>query len=623
MFEFDEYEKRFHTGAADPVSVAYQPVTDIEEMSFLHWGEHCIECAAPDCYATCDLYQSRPDGNCRRFAYGIYKNKRFRSLRGYGAEISFKTWGRLKANGNTRMEPIRRLLWKERLIGFGVPILNAVGSALYASTGNRRWKNLAPDLDRTARRSHRRAESGRRPDLFLIEVFNPQPRPVTLQLTMRIGEGFYDHHPDPASLPPPLTVSVRLVPGYSCHRVERRLFEAITDSGIPFKLTLVPEGDEPVKLVFLTLDFVTTRRGVSPDRSSEGIKCVVFDLDNTLWEGVLLEDETLRANERLVRLIQELDRRGLLLSIASKNDHDHAWQKVEELGLSEYFLHPQINWRPKSENIERISAALNIGLNTFAFIDDNPFELEEVSRRFPEVTCIHVDGVDGLLDRPRFEGSTSVEAKNRRRYYQEAIAREADQTEYRHDYNGFLASCKTRLEVSPYQNSDFDRVMELAQRTNQLNFSGTKYTRPEIARLLADDDFEKYVLRCSDKYGSYGTVGLGLVRRREREIRVEEFMLSCRVQGRLIEQAFFHYLLEHSNDNDFRRLRVNFNPTPRNKPAAEVLRQLKFRTDADDGLSLDVSAHALSYDHIEIVSERNIPDAIGPDAIERKDQVRR
>ena len=226
MFEFDEYEKRFHAGAADPAPAVYQPVTDIEEMSFLHWGEHCIECAAPDCYATCDLYQSRPDGNCRRFAYGIYKNKRFRSLRGYGAEISFKTWGRLKANGNTRMEPIRRLLWKEQLIGFGVPILNALGSALYASTGNRRWKNLAPDLDRIARRSHRRAESGRRPDLFLIEVFNPQPHPVTIQLTMRIGEGFYDEHPNPASLPPPFTASVTLEPGYSSHRFDRRKFEA-------------------------------------------------------------------------------------------------------------------------------------------------------------------------------------------------------------------------------------------------------------------------------------------------------------------------------------------------------------------------------------------------------------
>ncbi len=621
MFEFDEYEKGLHAGPVEPNRATYQPATDIEEMSFLHWGEHCIECAAPDCYATCDLYQRRPDGNCRRFAYGIYKNKRFHSLRGYGAEISFKTWGRLKANGNTRMEPISRVLWKERLIGLGVPLVNAIGSVIYGFTRNRRWNNLAPDFDRFARRLHRRADSGRRPDLFLIEVFNPQPHPVVIQLTIRIGEDFCDEHPNQESLPPPFTVSVTLEPGYSSHRLERRNFEAITDSGIPFKLTLVPQGDDAVRLVFLTLDFVTMHRGASRKRPSEGVKCVVFDLDNTLWEGVLLENETLRANDNLVHLIRELDRRGILLSLASKNDHEHAWQKVEELGLSEYFLHPQINWRPKSENIMRISDALDIGLNTFAFIDDNPFELEEVSRCLPEVACFHVGDIDGLLDRPRFEGSDSVESKNRRQYYREAIARETNQEGYNNDYNGFLASCETKLEIEPYRETDFDRVVELAQRTNQLNFSGTKYKRPEIASLLADQDLEKYVLRCSDKYGSYGTVGLGLVRRQGQEIRVEEFMLSCRVQGRLIEQAFFHYLSERSNTDQLRRLSVNFLRTPRNKPAAEVLHQLNFRAAADgNGLSLDVLAHPLSCDHIEIVSTQV---GITPAAAGQEDQVRR
>jgi FkbH-like protein len=614
MFEFDQYEKRLHPGPADPDRVTYTPVTDIVEMSFLRWGEHCIECAAPECYATCDLYRSRPDGNCRRFAYGIYKNKRFRSLRGYGAEVSFKTWGRLKANGNTRMEPIGRLLWKERLIGLGVPFLNALGSVLRGTTRNRRWNNLAPDFDNLARRWHRRNDRRRRPDLFLIEVFNPHSHPVTLQLTMRIGEDFYDDHPNPASLPPPFAASIVVEPGYSCHRFERRLFEAVTDCGIPFKLTLVPEGDDAVRLVFLTLDFVKTRGGVGPDRHSEGIKCVVLDLDNTLWDGVLLEDEPLRANENLFRLVRELDGRGILLSIASKNDHDHAWQKVEELGLAEYFLHPQINWRPKSENIERISNALDIGLNTFAFIDDNPFELDEVSRRLPEVTCFHVDDIDGLLDNPRFEGSSSVEAKNRRRYYREALARATDQMKYKNDYERFLASCEIKLEIGPYQNADFDRVVELAQRTNQLNFSGTKYTRTEVARLLADDDLEKLVLRCSDNYGSYGTVGLGLIRRRGREIRVEEFMLSCRVQGRLIEQAFFRHLFECSNTNECIRLSVNFHPTHRNRPAAQVLDRLNFRADpAGDGLVVDVSRLSLSRDPIEIISERRIADATGRD----------
>jgi predicted enzyme involved in methoxymalonyl-ACP biosynthesis len=127
------------------------------------------------------------------------------------------------------------------------------------------------------------------------------------------------------------------------------------------------------------------------------------------------------------------------------------------------------------------------------------------------------------------------------------------------------------------------------------------------------------VLRCTDKYGSYGTVGLGLVRRRGREIRVEEFMLSCRVQGRLIEQAFFRHLLEGSNTKERLKLWVNFHPTHRNRPAAQVLDRLNFRADAPgDGLVLDVSRHSLSRAPIEIVSEQRIADPTG-----LNDQVRR
>ncbi len=165
----------------------------------LFWSEHCIECAAPECYATCDLYEPRSDDRCRRFAYGIYRNKAFPSLRGAGAEVTFKTWGRLKANGNTRMEPLRTLLWKERLMAAGLRATDALGGFLFNVTGDPRWKTLGPDLDNRFRRLHRRDASGRRPDAFVMEVYNPSPRPVTVQLQMRIGEDFHDPDLDAAA----------------------------------------------------------------------------------------------------------------------------------------------------------------------------------------------------------------------------------------------------------------------------------------------------------------------------------------------------------------------------------------------------------------------------------------
>lgn len=105
-------------------------------------------------------------------------------------------------------------------------------------------------------------------------------------------------------------------------------------------------------------------------KEKQSIKCVVWDLDNTLWDGILLEDSSVTLREDALSALQTLDERGILLSIASRNDHDAAMAKLTELGIQEYFLYPEINWNAKSSSIENIARNLNIGLDTFAFVDD-------------------------------------------------------------------------------------------------------------------------------------------------------------------------------------------------------------------------------------------------------------
>ena len=117
---------------------------------------------------------------------------------------------------------------------------------------------------------------------------------------------------------------------------------------------------------------------------------------------------------KLVIVVPLIVTNGVLLSIASKNDHDAAWSRLEELGIAEYFLHPQISWMPKSGGVKTIAQRLNIGIDTFAFVDDNPFELEEVKSVLPMVETVHVDDLTDIVNRPRYKGSSSVEAKNRR-----------------------------------------------------------------------------------------------------------------------------------------------------------------------------------------------------------------
>ena len=316
---------------------------------------------------------------------------------------------------------------------------------------------------------------------------------------------------------------------------------------MPFDISLTPEGDSYARLVLLTADFVHFRSRPTDVGGRPDVKCVVFDLDHTLWEGILLENPDVQVRPGVKELLETLDGRGILLSVVSKNTHEHAWSRLEELGLAEYFLHPAINWMPKSQNLKVVADRLNINLDTFAFVDDNPFELEQVASVLPMVECVPVEEMATLPDRPRYRGSSSVEARLRRQFYRDAMAREQVQQDFGEDYRGFLASCGIQLEIDPFQDEDLGRVVELVQRTNQLNFSGRKYERDRIESLIADEEIDKYVIRCSDRFGSYGTVGFSLVKREREAVRIDDFMLSCRVQGKFIEQAFFHHLMRERN----------------------------------------------------------------------------
>ncbi len=619
MFEFDQYQRRFRDRPPLRRPAPYCPVIDVEKISFMVWGEHCIECADPGCYATCDLYQPRPDGRCRRFAYGIYRNKRFSSLRGYGAEIAFKIWGKLEADGNTYLEDVRCVLRRERRLERYRPALRLLAAAAFRVTGNPKWKTLEGDPRKLARRLHLRklpscgVGSSAGPDSFLLEIYNPSCDPVDLQLMMRVVAS--PENP-PEQLPPPFLKSLHLPPGYTCHRVDRREFQAVVECRRRFKVTLMPQGDVAPTLIFLTADFVTHSRSADPvvvdghvrasgeKAADPPIKCVVFDLDHTIWDGTLIEDGIVSPREETVRLIRELDKRGILMSIASKNDFARAWQRLKTLNLADYFVWPEINWSPKSENIRKIAARLNIGLDTFAFIDDSPFELAEVEQALPTVACFNANRIGGLVDQPRLHGGTSMEAATRRQYYNDAAQREQTRAAWGSDYIGFLRSCEMQLSVRAYQPGDFERVAELVQRTNQLNFSGRHYRRTDLIARLEDARLTKYVLACRDRYGSYGTVGFALVARQGPELRIEDLMVSCRVQGRFIEEAFFAYLVQCQPNDSLTRVWVRFGDTERNGPAREVLERMHFKDDsASGGLLLDIGGRALRCEIVDVLDD--------------------
>src|SRR5208283_2055784 len=191
MFELDKYEPRLHQGNMLSPEETYEPTCarDLRAISLLVWAEHCIECAAPACFKTCDLYQPRPDKRCRRFLFGIHKNVHFRSLRGYGAEVVFKKWGKLEARGNTYLLPVENALQIERAAILSSPLANLFGSATASLVADERWNWLTHSLEeRLTRWLHHRRKRSFGPDAFLLEVYNPSANAVKLQLVMTVAK---------------------------------------------------------------------------------------------------------------------------------------------------------------------------------------------------------------------------------------------------------------------------------------------------------------------------------------------------------------------------------------------------------------------------------------------------
>ncbi|MER0241527.1 HAD-IIIC family phosphatase [Streptomyces sp. HSW2009] len=303
-----------------------------------------------------------------------------------------------------------------------------------------------------------------------------------------------------------------------------------------------------------------------PGKPRQGrIKCVVWDLDNTLWDGVLLEESRVTVRPAVVEEIRRLDALGVLHSIASRNDHDAAMQRLEEAGLAEYFLYPQINWNPKSGSIEHIAKSINIGLDAIAFVDDQPFERAEVSHQLPDVLTVDAADVPTALHTPEFQPKfITDESKLRRDMYRSAAVRDEAEQEYAGTSEEFLATLGMEFTIAPAQEEDLQRAEELTVRTNQLNSTGRTYSYEELDKLRQDPDHLLLVAGLTDQYGSYGKIGLALVERAGPVWQLRMMLMSCRVMARGVGTVLLNHIMRRAADAGA-QLRADFVETGRNR----------------------------------------------------------
>ncbi len=301
-------------------------------------------------------------------------------------------------------------------------------------------------------------------------------------------------------------------------------------------------------------------------QNKHSVKCLVWDLDRTLWQGVLSEDGPTPLREGVLETLSELDRRGILLSIASKNEPGPALETLAALGVRDYFLCPQISWGDKADGIRRIAEMLNLKLEAFALIDDSAFERDAVQFALPEVSVYPETAVKQLTGFPEFTPRFVTEdSRMRRKMYQDDLLRR----QMRESFNGgsneaFLETLGIQISVKPVCEADLQRVEELTVRTHQLNSTGYEYPYEELLRLSRSPDYIFLVCGMKDRYGDSGKVGLLLLALNGGIMTIKLLIVSCRVMSYGVGGALVAYAVQLAGRLG-KRLQAEFLQTKHNR----------------------------------------------------------
>jgi len=305
--------------------------------------------------------------------------------------------------------------------------------------------------------------------------------------------------------------------------------------------------------------------GSDRDQRPATVKCLVWDLDNTLWQGTLLEDGEVLLADEMRKVVIELDARGILQSVASRNDHEHAWARLGALGLAEYFVLPEIGWGAKSEAVRRIADRLNFAQSAIAFVDDQPAERAEVLFHLPQVRVYPAEQALSLPELPEFTPATStVDSRRRRMMYQAGFRREAERAGAKGPDEEFLRSLGLLLRIAPATAEELSRVEELTLRTSQMNATGVHYSDARLRGLLSDPDHEVLVVTLTDRFGPHGAVGVLLLERRPLCWHLKLLATSCRVVSYGVGAALLSWLADQAARAGV-HLAADFRATERNR----------------------------------------------------------
>ena len=326
-------------------------------------------------------------------------------------------------------------------------------------------------------------------------------------------------------------------------------------------------------------------------------KCIVLDLDNTLWGGIIGEDglEGISLSKKspgnsfieFQKKLLSLNNRGIILAINSKNNYDDAMNVIRnhpDMILRENnFACIKINWDNKVTNMKSISKELNLGLDSFVFFDDDPVNREIMRKVLPEILTVELPKDSAQYSKILQEISDfnvlkiTDEDKNRNQMYvqnRKRIELSSDVT----SLDEFLKELDISIKIKKSDNFTIPRISQLTLKTNQFNLTTKRYQEEQIRKLSSDDKKIVSSVEVSDKFGNSGITAVFIIEKLDHdEWNLDTFLLSCRVMGRNIENAIMSYIINQANKNGVKKITASYIPTNKNIPCSSFLKEFGFK----------------------------------------------
>ena len=325
-------------------------------------------------------------------------------------------------------------------------------------------------------------------------------------------------------------------------------------------------------------------------------KCLVMDLDNTLWGGILGEDGADgikiggeypgKAYLYFQEAISELSKSGVILAVCSKNNESdvlEAWNHNPYIVIKQDLISSyRINWNNKADNIREIALELNIGLDSLVFIDDNPTERELVRQVLPEVSVPDFPEqpynlpifFQDMLDRYFRVYSLTEEDRGKTQQYKENAERAKEKRRFS-DMTDYLRSLQIRITLKPADDYNIERISQMTQKTNQFNLTTRRYTVPDLEGFLSYW-CKTYCIGVSDRFGDSGITGAIMLSPTQSGYDVDNLLLSCRILGKGIEKAFVKKVLNLLHEDGVKEVTAKYIPTAKNSQVSEFYESIGF-----------------------------------------------